>query len=83
MSQLNTELVTPDNAVKYQTPTTNQMHTQSQKLFLSRINAAQHVSGNMPPIIRSPFQIAVAASGFCIEAEVDVFPAVVCLLVWE
>jgi hypothetical protein len=67
---------------KYSNKTTNHMHTQLKNLLLfSRLNAAQHVSGNILPIIRSTFWTAVAASGFRIKAEVDVFPAVVCLLV--
>jgi hypothetical protein len=48
-----------------------------QNLLLSRIDAAQHVSGIIMPIIRNSFQTAGAASGFRMNAEVDVFPAVV------
>jgi hypothetical protein len=55
--------------------------TFSCKIFYC-LNAAQHVSGNILPIIRSTFWTAAAGSGSRIKAEVDVFPAVETHLPW-
>jgi hypothetical protein len=44
---------------------TNQMH-QSLRFIACRLETAQHVSGNLMPIIRS-LSTAVAASGFPLE----------------
>jgi hypothetical protein len=57
------------------------MHTINRKiLLLCRTDTAQHVSGITMPIIRSPSN-AIGASGFRMNVEVDVFSAVVVLLV--
>jgi hypothetical protein len=43
---------------KYSNKTTNQMQTQLKNILLfSRVNAAQHVSGNILPIIKSTFKL--------------------------
>jgi hypothetical protein len=48
--------------------------------LLSRIDAAQHFWLDYYAHHQELFQTAVAASGFRINAEMDVFPAVVVLL---
>jgi hypothetical protein len=61
----NLEFVSPCIII-YSNKSTNQMH-QSLRFIVCRLNAAQHVSGILMPIIRSS-TTAVAASGFTVGA---------------